>query len=75
MNNGRYRIVSDGTGLGTKIYEPDGRQMDVSWITKVEWSIEGGGGIGFARLTIANVEVDVVGDEPKQSAQGPATGE
>ena len=63
MNNRRYRIVSDGTPLGTKILEPDGRQMDLTGVTKVEWSVEAGG-IGVARLTLINVEVDVVGDDP-----------
>ncbi|MCG5072265.1 hypothetical protein [Paraburkholderia tagetis] len=74
MNNKRYRIVSDGTPRGTKIYEPDGREVDMNWITKVEWSVDAGG-IGVARLTFINVEVDMVGGEAEQSDPLTATGE
>lgn len=72
MNNRRYRIVSDGSSMGTKVLDPDGRSLDM--VTKVEWSIEAGR-IGVARVTLFNVEVDVVGDEPNQSAPCPAGAE
>lgn len=67
MNDKRYRIVSDGTPRGTKVLDPEGRELDM--VTKVEWSIEGCDGIGVARVTLLNAEVDVVGDEPEQSVQ------
>lgn len=68
MNDKRYRIVSDGTPRGTRVLDPDGRPMD--GVTKVEWSIEAGG-IGVARLTFWNVEVDVAGDEAHEPTQSP----
>jgi hypothetical protein len=54
------RIVSDGTPFGTKVYDADGAEIK-GCITKVEWSIEVDG-IGQAKLTFSNVEVDVIGD-------------
>lgn len=60
MGGKRVRIVSDGTPIGTKVYDADGRLMDMGAITKVEWSIEAAG-TGVARLTLANVEVDLIG--------------
>ena len=38
----RYRIVSDGTPFGTKVYDADGAEIK-GCITKVEWSIEADG--------------------------------
>jgi hypothetical protein len=70
MNNRRYRIVSDGTPAGTKIFDGAGQQLGAGWITKVEWSVEGGG-IGTAKITVANVEVDLVGDAGEESAKCP----
>lgn len=72
MNNRRYRIVSDGTPLGTKVLDPEGRPLDM--VSKIEWSIEAGG-IGVARLTLINVEVDAIGDEAQESAQDAAAAE
>lgn len=57
----RLRIVSDGTALGTQVYDPDGRLID--WVSKVEWSCDANGtGVASALLTVDLVEVDVVGD-------------
>ncbi len=58
--NKPLRIVSDGTGLGTKVYDADGHEIK-GYITKVEWSIEADGA-GQATLTFANVEVDLIGE-------------
>jgi hypothetical protein len=68
MNDKRYRIVSDGTPVGTKVYDTDGHQLDMGLITKVEWSVEASG-IGVARLTLWDVEVDVAGDARAEAAQ------
>jgi hypothetical protein len=55
----RVRIVSDGTPLGTKVFNADGTPMDMGRVTKVEWSIEADG-IGVARVTLRDVEIDTV---------------
>lgn len=73
MNNKRYRIVSDGTPMGTKVFDGAGQQLDMGWVTKVGWSIEGGG-IATATITVANVEVELVGDA-QESAKGSVGGE
>lgn len=54
------RIVSDGTPLGTKVFDSDGAEIK-GCITKVEWSIDANCA-GQATLTFANVEVDLIGD-------------
>lgn len=59
MNDTPMRITSDGTPRGTKVYDVNGCELQ-GCITKVEWSIEAGG-VGVAKITFANVEVDLVG--------------
>lgn len=58
MNDKRYRIVSDGTPAGTRVFDPDGRPLDMGLVNKVEWSVEADG-LGVARVTLLKVEVDV----------------
>lgn len=59
----KLRIVSDGTALGTKVFDSDGREV-VGCLTKIEWSIDGDRRVGTATLTYECVEVDVIGEAP-----------
>lgn len=61
MLNKPMRIVSDGTGLGTKVFDADGHEIK-GCITKIEWDIDGERQVGRARITFDLVEVDLVGD-------------
>ncbi|APR40016.1 hypothetical protein [Paraburkholderia sp. SOS3] len=61
----RMRIVSDGTGLGTKVYDADGHEIK-GCITKIVWVIDGDRRVGRARITFDMVEVDLVGEVGKQ---------
>ena len=65
----RLKIVSDGTGPGTHVYDADGKELH--GITRVSWSIEPG---RFAVVTLdclAEIEaagkavVNVVGGQPR----------
>lgn len=47
-----WRVVSDGTGAGTHVYDPDGREVTDS-IMAVEWQI--GDGANPARLVLRPV--------------------
>jgi hypothetical protein len=58
--NKPMRIVSDGTGLGTKVYDADGHEIK-GCITKIVWMIDGERRTGRARITFDLVEVDLVG--------------
>lgn len=55
------RIVSDGTAIGTKVFDANGVEMQ-GCLTKIEWSIDGDSRTGKATLTYGLVELDVVGE-------------
>jgi len=57
----KIRIVSDGTGPGTKVFDADGTEIKGA-LTKVEWSIDHEKRVGCATLTYMNVDLDVVGE-------------
>lgn len=55
-------IVSNGTAAGTKVLLPNGEQLK-AFITKIEWSIEGGGGThAEAVITFGRVNIDVAAE-------------
>ena len=60
-NNGKLRIVSDGTGWGTKIYGPDGQELDLGStdIEGVEWLVSAGE-IARATLNLVHVEISAI---------------
>ena len=62
--NKPMRIVSDGTGLGTKVYDADGHEIK-GCITKIVWAIDGERRTGRARITFDLVEVDLIGQKPE----------
>jgi hypothetical protein len=55
------RIVSDGTALGTKVFDADGVEIN-GCLTKIEWSIESERRVGAVTLTYECVEIDAVGE-------------
>ena len=55
------RIVSDGKVVGTKVYGPDGKQLQgVTAVTIAP--LEVGSTLVTAQITFVNVELDVVAD-------------
>jgi hypothetical protein len=53
------RIISDGTGRGTRVKTEDGQM--VHGVQKVTWSIDGPSELARAVLTFDRVKVDVHG--------------
>ncbi|MGK8887538.1 hypothetical protein [Burkholderia gladioli] len=64
MNDRQIRIVSDGTALGTKVYDATGHEIK-GGITKIVWAIDGHRRVGSARITFDLVEVDLTGKLPE----------
>ncbi|KVQ85568.1 hypothetical protein WK07_04560 [Burkholderia multivorans] len=61
MEPKQITIESDGTALGTKLFDADGKPMDMNSITRIEWSIDGAGAVAEARVTFAYPKVNVRG--------------
>jgi 23S rRNA maturation-related 3'-5' exoribonuclease YhaM len=61
MNDRQVRIVSDGTALGTKVYDATGHEIK-GCITKIVWAINGDRRVGRARITFDLVEIDLIGE-------------
>lgn len=56
------RIVSDGTPLGTHVYDHDGNKIK-SHITAIEWSIQAGANeVGVAKISFPLCSVDIIGE-------------
>lgn len=53
----RWRIVSDGTALGTKIISPKGEALP--WVQKVTWSLSVENPVAVAEFVVALPSVDV----------------
>ena len=62
--NKSMRIVSDGTALGTKVYDAGGHEIK-GCITKIVWMIDSERRVGRARITFDLVEVDLIGQTPE----------
>ena len=56
----KYRIVSDGTELGTHLLDADGAEVDLC-IKSVKWEIAAGGGDAIVTLELWDLPVDVTG--------------
>lgn len=55
----RIRILSDGTGNGTRVVDERGQRVEM--VTKIEWQVEVKG-LATAVLTFARVPVEVSGE-------------
>lgn len=62
MEPKQITIESDGTALGTKVLDAAGKPMDMSSITRIEWSIDATGAVAEARVTFAYPKVNVRGN-------------
>ena len=62
----KYRIVSDGTELGTHLLDADGAEVDLC-IKSVKWEIAAGGGNAIVTLELWDLPVDVVGTAADRS--------
>lgn len=56
----RVRIISDGTPVGTQVFDEHGKP--ITYVTAIKWNIESNG-LATAQLTLTQVEVDIVGDD------------
>lgn len=54
------KIVSDGTSLGTRVFDADGKKIE-GLITRVEWSIDAVGA-GEAKITFSQPIVELQGE-------------
>lgn len=61
MEPKQITIESDGTALGTKVFDAAGKPMDMSSITRIDWSIDGCDAVAEARITFAYPKVNVRG--------------
>lgn len=59
MPSNQIKIISDGTPLGTKVFDADGNRI-VGCITAIEWRIDACGD-AEAKITFANPEVELIG--------------
>lgn len=57
----KVRIVSDGTAVGTRLFDPDGKDI-TKYCTSIEWRIDAGGHrMATATVTFARVEIEAEG--------------
>ncbi|EPS1221693.1 hypothetical protein ACVBR5_000924 [Burkholderia cenocepacia] len=61
MDPKQITIESDGTALGTKVFDAAGKPIDMSSITRIDWSIDGSGAVAEARITFAFPKINVRG--------------
>lgn len=58
----RIKIVSDGTGIGTKVINADTGER-LRWIKRISWSISGPDELATATVHFTKVEIEVIGDD------------
>jgi hypothetical protein len=68
----RIKIISDGTGHGTKVINADTGEP-VEFVTSVEWWILDSLSTASCRIELAAVEVDVVGELVDDRPEEPET--
>jgi hypothetical protein len=57
--DGRYKIVSDGSGIRTRIYDPDGKEM--KHVREITWTVSGRNP-AVATIVLVDVAVEIEGD-------------
>lgn len=58
----RARIVSDGTGPGTHLYDAEGNEILRDYIKSIAWEISGPGKLARVRLELTPAELEVEGE-------------
>lgn len=55
-DKGQYKVVSDGGGYNTHIYDPDGKEL--TNVISASWTVYAGS-LGVLTLEIENVAMDI----------------
>lgn len=56
----KIRIISDGTGPGTRVVDERGEKVEM--VTAVKWKLDDPRGLATAELTFVKVPVEVEGE-------------
>lgn len=58
----KVKIISDGTAPGTTVFDGEGNKIS-GCVTAIEWRIDAEKGVGEAKITFHDVEVELVGEK------------